>query len=497
MQDSSANPTVSLLQGLPGDEQRFARLLDILRCPASGRPYRWEPVPQKDPGLGVYGILHGDDGAWPVIDTIPILLDRHVGAYEQEGEAFSIGPTPAELVAMIRAGRGREALIECLAIPWVPGVNPRDEGQARTRTWVERRALHLLRRHVVRPPVGKAVRRRQLARLLDRPADEVNAVDLVWHFFGPGSPLPTGYRHYFLYRYGLPRTLASMAMLDMLPRGERPVLDLACGFGHFAHLITANGIAPSTVGVDFNFIPMWMGRRTSFRSSSFVVADADKPLPFADGVFGGAFCSDAFAFIPDKAMVVREMRRTAGQAPLMLLTVHNLHGQPASAKAMAMRLSPEGYLALLAGERSWIFGEQDLVRCYRDRAAPDLDRLPPPRAIAYDFAHYYMAIPEGAPVPATTPALDRPQAAGALQLNPNFTARPVADGGIEVTAWYGSLHFCLQNAQMDAYMPRRTRIDAATLEAIRAGRRTPEVEALIEEFVLIGLPEHFAPDPLH
>lgn len=76
------NDAPTLLQAMPGDEARFERLLALLRCPKGDAPYRWEPITQADPDLGVYGLLHGADRAWPVIDGIPILLDRPVGAFE-------------------------------------------------------------------------------------------------------------------------------------------------------------------------------------------------------------------------------------------------------------------------------------------------------------------------------------------------------------------------------------------------------------------------------
>ena len=87
-------------------------------------------------------------------------------------------------------------------------------------------------------------------------------------------------------------------------------------------------------------------------------------------------------------------------------------------------------------------------------------------------------------------------AAGNLQINPIFKVKLRPDGGADLGAWFNNTHFALQNARATVYMPRQLSLTPATVAALRAGQRTPEIEALIQDFVLIGLPDHFAVDPL-
>lgn len=98
--------------------------------------------------------------------------------------------------------------------------------------------------------------------------------------------------------------------------------------------------------------------------------------------------------------------------------------------------------------------------------------------------------------PVTTPLAGWPHAAaGRLQINPIFSARK-RDGGARLSTWFDNTHFCLQNASMFEYMPRIAEIDAATIAALRGGTRSAGAELLVDEFVVLGLPERFAPDPL-
>lgn len=491
MRDSEAN----LLAGLPGDARLFENLLTLLRCPATGEPFRWEPIEQSGAPGGIWGLLHDGKGrAWPVLDSIPILLDGPVGAFTHHDGALAVaGPRPESLVPLLRAGRGREALVECLAIPYLPGANPRDEARARARGRLTRRAIGLMRR-ALSPAAGRAIRRRQLARLLARPADSVTTVELARIFYGPGSPIGYGYLPYFLYRFCLPRMLAAMALLELLPPSTRPVLDLACGMGHLGPFLRGEGLAGQVIGADFNFIPLWIARRTFARETAFVLLDASRPLPFARAAFGAAVCSDAFVYIPNKAGLVPELFRVAEGGALAFPRLCNRTVLPASGGEELSAAEWRDFFG--RPELTWITSEERLLRDYLSGRGPDMRREFPPEDLAHDKYLSAFIRREGMTIPAPRRFDHPPHARGRLGLNPIYEATPAPDGGLRLRAWFDNSHFCLENAGATAYLPLRVEIDAATLAALRAGRRTPEIEALIGRFVLIGLPEHYAPDPI-
>lgn len=399
---------------------RFTRLVGVLRCPDCSQQYSYQAIGQRDPGLGVFGLLNCPCKTWPVIDSIPILLDRQVGAYRQSGETLAIGPSPAALVEMIRAGRGRQAPIECLAVPYVPGGNSWNERPSR----LGRKFNSYLRRYAAPLSLGKAIRRRQLERFLATPADRVSAGDLIRLFYGPGSPLPIDYAYYFLYRFSLPRWLAAMSLMSLIPPTPRPVLDLACGFGHFAHFLRGQGITDWVVGADFNFIPMWMARRTSARNVSFVVLDANAPLPLTDDVFGAGLCSDAFIYIANQSRLVAEIKRVCGDHVLALPRLGNRTALPAHPGASES--SAEEYIDLFgAPERSWIFSEDVLVKDYLSRRTPDLDVRDDPGNLTHDKWLSLFVAPEGMVRPPQRRHVHWPHEMGRLQLNPIFTAHTV------------------------------------------------------------------------
>src|SRR5439155_24169634 len=86
--------------------------------------------------------------------------------------------------------------------------------------------------------------------------------------------------HHFRHRFAQPRHLTSLALASLLPRDARPVLDLACGFGHTLHYWTARHPGSSFIGLDRNFFELYVARRWIAPGAEYVCTDADGALPF-------------------------------------------------------------------------------------------------------------------------------------------------------------------------------------------------------------------------
>lgn len=466
---------------MANESARLERLLALMRCPACEVSYRYEPVQQPDTD-GLYGLLHCQCRTWPVLDSIPILADRRIGAYEHTTATEEYkGPTPAELTDLIRAGKGIEALLECLAIPVVLHRRLRQ--------------LPVLRTLSKRPEAvaaGRAARRAQLRRMLRRPKASEYARDWLSTFFGRWSPLTGDLFAYFYHRFSMPRYLAATTLMSLVPGTSKPVLDVACGFGHLTHFLTGRRIGDRVIGADFNFFPMWAAQRTIAPDASFVLLDAGQPLPFADRRFGTALCSDAFHLVPNKKGLLAEMQRIVDHGPLVFTRIGNKSVLPPEGD----ELTAAGYLDLFGRDRTWLFTEDDLVKSYLSRRTPDLLRRVDPETLWHDKWLSALVLPEGADPPTSTPLATWPHELGRLQLNPMYRPAPQPDGSVVVHLEFPGTWYALENAGATTYMPFEATLSADAVAALRAGRRTPEVDSLIGRFVLLGLPERYAPDPL-
>ena len=195
---------------------------------------------------------------------------------------------------------------------------------------------------------------------------QLSAEDWFEFFFGDltatGPSLLPDYRN----RFALPRTLAALSLLRLVPSSDRPVLDLACGFGPFGHYLTQRRNPVAVVGVDFNFYLVWGQKNWIAPSGTFVCADASRRLPFVDDAFSAVLCSDAFIYFRDKPQVLAELNRCAPGKPMILTRVGNKTASPKEADA----LDPEGYMDLLASGGPRAFSEYALVRQYLARRNP-------------------------------------------------------------------------------------------------------------------------------
>lgn len=104
----------------------------------------------------------------------------------------------------------------------------------------------------------------------------------------------------------------------------RRVLDIACGSGG-PSLRVARRSGAHLVGVDIHSEGIAVARREAARcaqegTASFMVVDAQGPLPFEDGLFDAVMCIDAINHLPDRARVLAEWGRVLRPGGKLLFT---------------------------------------------------------------------------------------------------------------------------------------------------------------------------------
>ena len=266
--------------------------LSALRCPDCRGEFAFTPAPNAR-ATGEYGILQCACFRYPVVDGVPIISKRQIGLYSYtKAGAGSQGPEVEEISRLVADGRGYDALIRCLAftprfeiLDQLPGwrIWHSDAFRALLRSWIERRAR----------------------RMLDVDRARLCAEDWFDFYFGEVSADDRSLLPYYRNRFVLPRALAALSLLRLLPSSNKPVLDLACGFGPFAHYLTNRRNPAAVIGVDFNFYLVWGQKHWIAPRGMFVCADANYPLPFSDDSLSGVLCSDAFIYFQDKTQCCR------------------------------------------------------------------------------------------------------------------------------------------------------------------------------------------------
>ena len=126
---------------------------------------------------------------------------------------------------------------------------------------------------------------------------------------------------YFAHRWSDPTYLARLALLQQHWPGDRPVVEVACGTGHFLRELSRRGLR-DLLGIDVVWAKLWLAQRFVCPAASYVCADVAVDLDLDVGLDIGldsdavqpayVLCHDALYFL-SKGRAVRAMRSLAGE----------------------------------------------------------------------------------------------------------------------------------------------------------------------------------------
>ena len=255
---------------------------------------------------------------------------------------------------------------------------------------------------------------------------------------------------YFAHRWSDPTYLAGLALLQAHWPADRPVVEVACGAGHFLRELSSRGLR-DLVGVDVVWAKLWLAQRFVCPQARYVCADVTA-LPDL-GVRAPAYvlCSDALYFVRDKAAAARAMRALAGEGGTVVVGhahVADPHGAPVPA---------QHYARLLGTDLA--YDDDELTRALLDA------RPPRPAPVASLESSEAIALVAGDPLSPAPHDLGEP--VGPLRLNPLY-----ADGAL---VW-PSERYAQEYGPRSDYLPAR----AEPLPPDAARRR-----------VLVALPERW------
>jgi SAM-dependent methyltransferase len=419
-------------------------LLPLLRCPRSGRPLTVAAGAVSPDGAVSFGVLEAEGFEYPVVAGIPLLT-----------------PGRAEVVDLVGDGRHREAV----AVAALGDV-------ARSRVLPVLDAVGDVR------PLGRLVApARRLARDRQRAADvrrlfggaaddrldaEVDADPLALLFLSGRRPTEEGY-NYFRFRFGTPRYLVGLALLDALGAPDGPVLDVGCGAGHFAWALTQRTAHP-VVGVDPSFAQLLTARRLAPRGH-FVCGDG-RALPLAGDAFHRVLSSDVLPYVAEKPAAVRELvRALAPDGTLVLTALRNSRARHVHA---GEPLTPEGW-AGLAGElrHRRLLGDDAVLDRYLDRLAPgalDAGTAARSQTVSVVAAHQPIPIDEGR-------WREWPHACGPLAVHPLLRPEATTADGVVHVRRFPSETYRTDNQRIEQYLPARCVLPTDVLQP--GGRVTP------------------------
>lgn len=432
-------------------------LLDLLRCPSCGDGFEVSHAERAGEEVR-FGLLRCRCNAYPVVAGIPVLAE------EQARQARSL----------VEEGRNTEALLALLRPP-VPALAHRW-----IRTLPDAPGLRWVRR---------AAHEREWQRLAEKvtsgEVERLSAVDLLWLYFHNTREN----FNYQSFRYGQPRQLVALSFASLL-RDQGPILDLGCGCGQITFSLTQLASGQRVIGVDTFFFGLYLAKHWIAPQAEFLCSAADVPLPLPDGSLAAVFLSDAFHYFVDKATAIAELKRLLREDGVLLSTgMHNACVQ--RELAYGLPLTPDGYAGLVADLHHCVVADTDVLARYFQRQGPLLagpaDKETLERAPLLSLAA------------SRRPDLfrdhgtfqDWPHSLGRLRLNFLYKEESREGGTVRLRRTFPSARSEADQAEIKPYLPESVEVSGTVLEDLEQGRRTPEIETLIAQGVVMGMPDRY------
>jgi SAM-dependent methyltransferase len=282
-------------------------------------------------------------------------------------------------------------------------------------------------------------------------------------------------------------------LASLIDQPRKPILDLACGCGHITRSLVQRAKGQPVMGVDSSFFGLYIAKHWIAPEAEYVCCTADGSLPFPNGALSAVFCSDAFHYFPNKATAIGEFERlTQHDGLLILARIHNaLLRQPYD----GLPLPPEGYRALVADIPHRLMADSDVLARYRHKLGPSLARPDDLRYLAQAPVLSLVASHRRDVFQDYGPFEEWPHAGGRLGLNPLFLVEEREEfGNVRLRRTFPSAFYEEHHAECKDYMPETVKIPRDQWANLSDGERGPEVERLIEQCVLMGMPKRYRCD---
>lgn len=307
------------------------------------------------------------------------------------------------------------------------------------------------------------------------------------------------YADYLYFRHGNPSLLAALPVLAALvsavgeaPDAERKwVLDLGCGSGHTA-FTQCTWASPGTevVAADVDFVNLMLAKRFFAPQAHFVCFDAERGLPFRDGIFHAAFSLDCVHYIRAKYRLGLELRRVSRSDAVFAIS--HLHNAGASNPNPGIPLHADGYAKVFEPLGGRVHAEAVLLDGFVRTGSLNLRGSVDDEDLRKAAAFIYLSLgrlgTEGAIGGLDELMLRR---SDALTLNPLYQASAAAPASSLSMRWPSE---SLREECYAEFQPLKEEVSvtAEVLEALRtrnfSGLPRETLAELVRTFVLVPLP---------
>ena len=436
----------------------------VLRCPYCGGTFRGagtDPISNKME----YGILTCYCSRFPVVAGIPIL--KRDNTTEEVIDLVEDGRQLDAIFTLIQPGSMSMPPIWKLSAYFPYGNRLRGLAhQKRLQEWRTRFAALLLR--------------------MDR-EDHVTVCELLDCYFDNKELY-----NYYAFRFGQARHLVALSVASVIRQPTAMILDFGCGQGHITRSLVCQASGQQVIGIDSKFWELYVAKRWVAPEGKYICCSADNAFPFANKVFSAAFCSDAFMYIKNKRSCVQELSRIINEGVIILTGVRNKFIKNSHE---GIPLPPEGYHALFHDLPHRIVADEDILERYLRKEGPKFSLQPETAFLNQKPLLTIMASIQKDVFRDYGTFEKTPHANGQLAINPLYVVVAGSKGKIILHRKFPSRFYEEDHPEYKQFMPATIELDATILNDLASGKKTTAIEKLIDQFIVLGMPENFINAP--
>jgi SAM-dependent methyltransferase len=312
----------------------------------------------------------------------------------------------------------------------------------------------------------------------------------LFDFFFRRSHANHEHYNYFTYRFGQPRHLAALSLARIIDRPTKPLLDLACGFGHVTRDLLPRSNGQPVFGLDSLFFTLYIAKHWIAPEAHYVCCDGEVSLPFSDGALGAVFCSDAFHDFAHKASSVREAKRVSQRGGVIIVvSMRNSHVRHLHS---CYTLPPETCADLVTDWPHRVVAQSRVLADYLAGRGPDLASQVDTATLTHEPMVTIVASQDDAVFKKYGRFSRWPHGEGRLAINPLYVReRPDHRGWVRLKRAFPSAFYEEENQECKAYLPQTARLSPQMLIDLAANKRSLEIEPLLARCVLLGMPERY------
>ena len=170
---------------------------------------------------------------------------------------------------------------------------------------------------------------------------------------------PNTWGYYLKHRFSAESFWSIYPFIPILRENSDMILDLGCGAGHVAYVLSKNVSPKKLICIDRDYTLLQIAKRFFASDAEFICQDLNNPLPFKDGVFSLIIMLDSYHYVANRARLANDIERMLRSNSVLLIS--HLHNSLVETIARGFVLEPLGWESLFSKLKIKSIPEKELI----------------------------------------------------------------------------------------------------------------------------------------